>query len=275
MLKFINSKRGRPRLVVSKKIHSNSLSSRDAPSFVIGSNTGSCSRSVKGRLPRLSAMTRTIQNRRRKQRVEPPLPSHRKDIVLLPEYTVTDSGENFLLFDSGPVEKRILVFGTSNNLELLSNSQIWFADGTFKHVPLLFYQLYTIHVFKGGKAIPVLYALLPDKKRKTYLEFLRAIVTLKPSLKSKIIITDFERAAIKVFATIFPGVEQHGCFFHFAQCIYRRIQGIGLPTRYANDADFALRLRQLAALAYVPLNCIEEATMLCCPVSYHPKVTIS
>jgi len=142
---------------------------------------------VKGRLPRLSAMTRTIQNRRRKQRVEPPLPSHRKDIVLLPEYTVTDSGENFLLFDSGPVEKRILVFGTSNNLELLSNSQIWFADGTFKHVPLLFYQLYTIHVFKGGKAIPVLYALLPDKKRKTYLEFLRAIVTLKPSLKPKII----------------------------------------------------------------------------------------
>ena len=99
---------------VVQKIHSNALSSWDAPSFVIGSNTGSCSRGMKGRLPRLSAMTCTIQNRCRKQRVEPPLPSHRKDIVLPPEYTVTDSGENFLLFNSSPVEKHILVFGMLN-----------------------------------------------------------------------------------------------------------------------------------------------------------------
>ena len=43
-------------------------------------------------------------------------------------------------------------------------------------------------------------------------------------------------------------------FFHFCQCIYSNIQSIGLQRRYENDADFALQMRHLPSLAFVPVE---------------------
>src|ERR1051325_1686327 len=43
-------------------------------------------------------------------------------------------------------------------------------------------------------------------------------------------------------------------FFHFCQCIYRNIQSNGLQRRYENDADFALQMRHLPSLAFVPVE---------------------
>ena len=39
---------------------------------------------------------------------------------------------------------RMLIFSTSTNLELLSRSKLWLADGTSETVPQIFYQLYTV-----------------------------------------------------------------------------------------------------------------------------------
>jgi hypothetical protein len=53
---------------------------------------------------------------------------------------------------------------------------------------------------------------------------------------------------------IFPSINIKGCFFHFTQFIWRHIQSNGLQIRYTNDSNFALELRKLAALTYIPEN---------------------
>ncbi|KAK4872511.1 hypothetical protein RN001_014540 [Aquatica leii] len=63
---------------------------------------------------------------------------------------------------------------------------------------------------------------------------------------------DFERASINAVTGQFPEATLCGCFFHFTHCIWRHIQEAGLQQRYNNDPDFALQLKQLAALAFVP-----------------------
>jgi len=57
------------------------------------------------------------------------------------------------------------------------------------------------------------------------------------------------------FRRIFPDAQQHGCFFHMSQCIWRRIQQTpALQERYTSDSDFAVSVRTLAALAFFPLS---------------------
>ena len=62
-------------------------------------------------------------------------------------------GKEFLIYDSVPGSDRILMFGTEENKHILTISSIWMADGTFKTVPSLFAQLYTIHGLAQGSAI--------------------------------------------------------------------------------------------------------------------------
>lgn len=50
-----------------------------------------------------------------------------------------------------------------------------------------------------------------------------------------------------------------GCNFHFCQCIIRHIGQYGFKERYQNDTDFALSLRLLAAIAFVPIVKVDEA----------------
>jgi hypothetical protein len=52
----------------------------------------------------------------------------------------------------------------------------------------------------------------------------------------------------------FLETEVKGCFFHFPLGIWRQIQDAGLRTRYKDDVTFALQIRKLPSLAYVPEN---------------------
>ena len=59
---------------------------------------------------------------------------------------------------------------------MLTNSQIWLADGTFKSAPALFAQVYVIHSLRGepnpfedGHLLPCLFPLLPNKTEAVYL----------------------------------------------------------------------------------------------------------
>jgi hypothetical protein len=169
------------------------------------------------------------------------------------EYTKTAKGDNFLLHDSGPGQTRFLVFSTGRNMELLAQSSNWYADGTFKTAPPLFQQIYTIHVLANKVVIPLVYILMNDRSTSTYVKVLTAIKDSHPGLNPATVMTDFEQAAILAFKTVFPNVVQQGCLFHLSQCIWRRMQQIsGLQQRYSADAEFALGVRHLAALAFVP-----------------------
>lgn len=89
---------------------------------------------------------RCIRQVRQKQNAVHPMPLTRS-FEIPDELTRLDDGENFLLFDSRAEDvNRILVFGTERTVRLLGESDHSFMDGTFKVVPELFFQLYTIQV---------------------------------------------------------------------------------------------------------------------------------
>ena len=64
---------------------------------------------------------------------------------------------------------------------------------------------------------------------------------------------NFERAAINAFEEEFLAVIS-GCFFHFPQNIYRKIQSLGLTNQYMEDPGFALYMRMIPNLEFVPEN---------------------
>jgi hypothetical protein len=82
---------------------------------------------------------------------------------------------------------------------------------------------------------------------------LKALIELKPNLQPISIMTDFEKSAINAFREVFPNSNQRGCFFHLSKCLWRRIQqNHEIVEKYASDSEFALNVRQLLALAFVP-----------------------
>lgn len=58
--------------------------------------------------------------------------------------------EEFLYFDSGPTNKRVLIFATAHNLSYLKQCEFWHLDGTFDSAPEFFQHLFIIH----GEAKP-------------------------------------------------------------------------------------------------------------------------
>ena len=103
------------------------------------------------------------------------LPNSSLDLDIPEEFTTTNKGDSFLIYDSGPTNGRILIFATQKNLDILVQSKHWYDDGNFKTVPSIFGQLYTIHGVKSGKIMPLVYALLPNKTEETYKKFLVAL----------------------------------------------------------------------------------------------------
>ena len=90
------------------------------------------------------------------------------EIIIADKFKVTVKGKQFLLFDSafGDVN-RMIIFANHKFFSLLSESETWYADGTFKVVPEYFSNLYTIHAERDGFFYPCVYALLPDKAGST------------------------------------------------------------------------------------------------------------
>ena len=158
-----------------------------------------------------------------------PIPANREDVPELPlQYQRSYANEQFLIFDSGQGDAdRIFIFGTNQSLQLLSQSQNWFGDGTFKVCPQIFFQIYTIHAQINGRILPCIYALLPNKTEETYTRLFREVeqqVAISPTN----ILMNFERAALNSVRQVYPNTEFKGCFYHFSSNIWKHIQNLGL-----------------------------------------------
>lgn len=220
---------------------------------IVVASTSNLSIAVKGQMPSVACLKRTVQRLRQQENGAPPNPNSLEDLEIPDRYRLTDAGEQFLLWDSGPGPNRILIWATERNLDLLAQSRHWYADGTFKTVPPLFRQLYTIHGVQYHNVIPSIFALLPNKAEDTYNRLLEELKNRRPGLDPETIMTDFESAAVNAFHQQFPNLTSRGCFFHLGQCMWRRVQASEMVERYTNDEEFALNVRMIPALAYVPV----------------------
>lgn len=143
----------------------------------------------------------------------------------------------FLLYDNynpNDNQDRMLIFSTEKNLQILNENRNWLCDGTFDAAPAIFKQLFTVHVIKNGKKLPLVYALLTNKLE-TYIKVFQVS-------KSKIqndplsVTSDFEISIINSVYEVFPDAEVDGCFFHLKKSIWRHVQDSELVSQY-NDSE--------------------------------------
>ncbi|CAN7938308.1 unnamed protein product [Ixodes hexagonus] len=144
-------------------------------------------------------------------------------------------------------------------LALLGPSRQWFADGTFKVAPALFYQLYTVHCKVNGAVIPAVYVLMKSKTEAAYTKLLSVLKSKCAAADPSTVLLDFEQAANNAFRRVFPSCQALGCFFHLRQCVYRKLQSEGLQESYWVDGAFNLMARMIPAIALVPEGDVFDA----------------
>jgi hypothetical protein len=77
-----------------------------------------------------------------------------KELIVPEHLKKTYRGKLFLLEDSND-EERVLLFSTEQNMKLLSSNSDCVGDGTFKILPLSFYQLFSVLVMINNYILPL------------------------------------------------------------------------------------------------------------------------
>jgi len=204
-------------------------------------------------LPKRASLSRVLRRHRQIQNMKAggsqALPTIPSDV----NFAIPSRFQQFLLYDSGPGSDRLLIFGERHLLQGLERAKQWLADGTFKVVPSLFYQLYTIHFESHGGHNPTgIYCLLVNKTRNTYDRMLSALKQLIPSAAPERVLVDFESAAMGAFHDAYPEAQIRGCYFHLCQSINRKVNEVGLKQEYETDNEVRGFLRCLTAISHVP-----------------------
>ena len=115
--------------------------------------TLSANPSIASRFPLFSQIDSSLYRERLSH--IPSLPASRELLIIPNHLLETIAGSIFHLY-SAP-NNDILIFSTEDNILKLSTKAHWCVDGTFKSVPRLYLQLFTIHAFEGNKLIPLVY----------------------------------------------------------------------------------------------------------------------
>ena len=91
---------------------------------------------------------------------------------------------------------------------------------------------------------------------------------------------DFEQKLQSSFQTVFPGVDNSGCLFHFNQAVLRKVNLIGLKAAYEEKpinpvtgrrgtSATKKHIRRACALAFVPAQDVpaawDQAGLVLCP----------
>ena len=119
--------------------------------------------------------------------------------------------------------------------------------------------MYTFHGnIDTHKSLPLIYSLLPDKKKGTYLKLANVILDKCGSLDGVVIVLDFEIGAVNAFKEVFPHAIINLCYFHFCQNIYRNVTK-KFKKEYADNSEFVKTSRLLACLPFVSIASIEDA----------------
>ncbi|KRX77070.1 hypothetical protein T06_3034 [Trichinella sp. T6] len=194
----------------------------------------------------------------------PPLPATRQQLEIPAQWRVTKSGRQFLMYNN--VHNSVLIFCTDENIRELAGHTVWCMDGTFKIVPEWYHQMFSIHVFKEGKLIPLVYCLTVRRDLPTYHEIFDNLIlkaaALGVVLQPQTVICDFETALIPAVQASFPGVQIQGCYFHFCQAVLRKVAELGLRTRYLHETETKKKIKMLMATAFLPLPEVPAAVDL-------------
>lgn len=166
-----------------------------------------------------------------------------KNIVEVQEFLVSNNmlsskGESMIAVND--IEKNIVIFTCTTNLQFLSLVNTIYVDGTFTYCTKFFCQLFTIHGFYNNHYIPLVFCLLPSKCCDVYEYVFENIKRLCSNLNFEFcpveIYSDFEKSILNSASNIWPDIKLSTCRFHLGQCWYRKIQSLGLTNMYKSNS---------------------------------------
>ena len=186
------------------EIRQRASNSRDPPRLLVQQAQATLSNEAVAEMPQYTTLQRSIQRKRKANGDPIANPRAIEDIVIPDVLRQTLRGGHFLLHDSGANDPdRFFIFETERNLDMLADNNNWFADGTFKVAPHLFYQRRTfgcIHAKETRNRLIAIRGLRPDINPASMCDFE----------------VGFHNAARDVFG---DNVKIGGCLFHLGQCI--------------------------------------------------------
>ena len=165
---------------------------------------------------------------------------------------------------------RVIIFTSKQQLEIFESCEKGSVDGNFKIAPTHFSQVFVMMLKfnkdnekkENEKWVPVSFALLPSKSELSYKLFFNM---LKFELKKrniqfglKKIIVDFEIAIQTSALSVFDYLVILGCFFHFGQCLLRKVQNSRMVGPYKKDAEFNKFVRSCISLPFLPLDELQD-----------------
>lgn len=169
---------------------------------------------------------------------------------------VSSQKEPFVLVNN--IESSFIVFGCESNLKVMCEAETLFLDGTFNFCTKFFTQLFTLHCLMNGHYVPVVFCLLPNKTKETYVLLFNSVICkckeLGLTFHPDKVVADFEIAIHEAIKSVWSeGVVLLGCRFHLGQAWFRKLQNLGLASVYKNrDSPDGTWLRHIFGLSYLP-----------------------
>jgi len=139
----------RSALIQRQQLKNRALSSRDAPRRILREVNSELDPEALCELPSEKASKQYMNRLKAANEKYGQNAATRKEIVIPRAFKVTLSKKKFY-FDDSDDDDRIMLFVTQESLDLMSKHQDWLCDGTFDITPLLYKQLFTIHIIYKG-----------------------------------------------------------------------------------------------------------------------------
>ncbi|KAL8606197.1 hypothetical protein ACOMHN_053469 [Nucella lapillus] len=183
-----------------------------------------------------------------------------EDVQVEGPWAETWNQDRFLLHSDN--DWGILIFATDENLSLVQRCRNLYMDGTLKSCPRPYMQVFTIFGRFNGFVVPFVHVLM---ERKTVGHYRQVFQALKAAvrrvthhrLRPALVVYDFEEALHTAVETEFPGVNVGGCYFHFNQSLWRRLQHLGLAGPYHENDRLAGVVQKIMALGYLPVALVQ------------------
>lgn len=204
-------------------------------------------------LPQFNSV-RSIVQRVREQNV-PPIPGTIEDVAIAGPWAVTWLQERHLLVND--IDWGIAIFATDANLLHLRRSQTVYMDATFRTCPRPFTQFFTILGDVHGFVVPLVQVLMSQRTIGHYRQIFQRVKqavrrTSHHNWRPQRVICDFELALHTSIETELPHARLSGCYFHYTQSIWRRVQELRLAVPYLQDHHLTRVIKKILAIGYLP-----------------------
>ena len=73
-----------------------------------------------------------------------------------------------------------------------------------------------------------------------------------------LVISDYEQSLIAAVETELPNARISGCYFHFGQNLWRRVQSLGLARDYRQNRRLKKTIRKVIAIGYLPMALVRQ-----------------